>query len=124
MTTVSKIQTWAISAGKFLSLPIAARSRLLVLFVALAGVKVALILSLGKKLYETHWRLTPHEPAWGGYVLFGVFVLIGLVSLGRLQRHCAMTGTKATRVANAIVLVLGMLFIFLTFQAQGKNYLF
>jgi hypothetical protein len=124
MTTASKIQTWAISAGKFLSLPIAARSRLLVLFVALAGVKVALILSLGKKLYETHWRLTPHEPVWGDYVLFGFFVLIGLVSLGRLQRHCALAGVRASRAANAIVLVLGMLFIFLTLQAQGKNYLF
>ena len=140
MITVSKIETprinparsnivetkpaWRPNIARFLNLPLAVWSRLLVLFVALAGIKVALVVSFGKKLFETHWRLTPHEPVWGDYVLFGFFVLIGGASLLKLQRHCALAGVKAIRAANAIVLVLGLLFIFLTFQAQGKTYLF
>jgi arylsulfatase A-like enzyme len=140
MVTVSRIETPRINAGRsdvvetkpasrvgvvrFLSLPSGVWSRLLVLFVALAGIKVALVFSLGKKLFEAHWRLTPHEPVWGDYVLFGFFVVIGCASLLRLQRHSALAGVKAIRAANAIVLLFGLLFIFLTFQAQGKNYLF
>jgi hypothetical protein len=115
---------WRVGAARFLNLPSGVWSRLLVLFVALAGIKVALVVSLGKKLFETHWRLTPHEPVWGDYVLFGFFVVIGGASLLRLQRQCALAGVKAIRAANAIVLLLGLLFVFLTLQAQGKNYLF
>jgi arylsulfatase A-like enzyme len=107
-----------------LNLPEAVWSRLLVLFVALAGVKLALVVQLGKRLFEAHWRLTPHEPVWGDYVLFGFFVVIGFVSLLRLQQQCALKGIRAIRIANAIVLSLGLLFIFLTFRAERNNYLF
>jgi hypothetical protein len=140
MQTVSRIETprinaggshvvetkpaWRVDVAGFLSLPSGVWSRLLVLFGALAGIKVALVVSLGKKLFETHWRLTPHEPVWGDYVSFGFFVVIGCASLLRLQRDCALAGAKAIRAANTMVLLLGLLFIFLTFQAQGKNYLF
>jgi hypothetical protein len=72
---------------QFFRLPQAAWLRLLVLFVALAGIKLALIVRLGKQLFEAHWRLTPHEPVWGDYLLFGFFVVICFVSLMRLQRH-------------------------------------
>jgi hypothetical protein len=116
--------TWRVGVARFLNLPSGVWSRLLVLFVALSGIKAALVVSVGKKLFETHWRLAPHEPVWGDYVLFGFFVVIGGASLLRLQRHCALAGVKASRAANAIVLFLGLVFIFLTLQAQGKNYLF
>src|SRR6267142_6369346 len=85
----------------FLRLPEAVWSRLLVLFVALAGVKLALVARLGKELFEAHWRLGGHERVWGDYVLFGFFVLVGYVSLLRLQRHCALAGIRAIRAANA-----------------------
>jgi hypothetical protein len=140
MVTVSRIETPPVGTARsdfietkpslrvgwaeFLALPMAVRARLVVLFVALAGIKVALVVSLGKKLFETHWRLTPHEAVWGDYVLLGFFVVIGCASLLRLQRDCALAGVKAIRAANTIVLLFGLLFIFLTFQAQGKNYLY
>src|SRR5882724_7181004 len=91
---------WRVGVARFLNLPLGIWSRFLVLFVALAGIKVALVVSLGKKLFETHWRLTPHEPVWGDYVLFGFFVVIGGASLLRLQRSCALAGVKAIRAAN------------------------
>jgi arylsulfatase A-like enzyme len=140
MVTVSRIDTPRVTKGKrefaeteralrlgvekFLGVPMVAWSRLLVLFLALVGIKLALIVRLGKQLFEAHWRLTPHEPVWGDYVLFGFFVAIGFLSVWRLQRECALAGIMATRAANGIVLGLGLLFIFFTFQAQGKNYLF
>src|ERR1051326_1326701 len=99
-------------------------ARLVVLFVALAGIKVALLVRLGKPLFDVHWRVTPHLPVWGDYILFGSFVVIGFISLIQLQRHCAIAGVRAIRAANAIVLSLGLLFVFLTFHAQGRNYLF
>src|SRR5439155_20730535 len=107
-----------------LSLPQAAWSRLLVLFVALTGAKLALIVSLGKRLFESHWRLTPHLPVWEDYLLFGFFVVVGFLSLMRLQRHCALAGLRAVRAASAMVLGFGLIFIFFTFHAQSRNYLF
>jgi len=53
-----------------------------------------------------------------------IFVLIGFLSLVRLQRQCALAGLAAIRAANAIVVSLGLLFIFFAFQEQGTNYLF
>ncbi len=105
-------------------LPTSAWARLLVLFAALAGIKGALLARMGQRLFEAHWRLSPHLPIWGDYVLFGFFIVIGFASLLQLHRHCAPAGIKAIRAANTIVLTLGLLFIFLTFSSQGKNYLF
>jgi arylsulfatase A-like enzyme len=109
---------------RFFRLPQAVWARLLVLFVALTGIKLALVAGLGKRLVDAHWRLTPHEPVWGDYVLFGFFVLVGFLSLLRLQRQCALAGIRAIRGANAIVLCLGLLLIFFSFHAQNNNYLY
>src|SRR4051794_11833060 len=94
-------------AENFLDLPSSVWSRLVVLLVALVGIKVALLGRLGKRPFEVHWRITPHTPVWGDYVLFGFFVVIGFASLMQLQRHCALAGMKAVRAANAIVLSIG-----------------
>lgn len=112
------------ATGSFLNLSSALWARLLVLFVALAGIKMLLVAQLGKKLFETHWRMTPHVPVWGDYILLGFFVVIGFASLVRLQRECAIVGIRAIRAANAIVLSLGLIFIFLTFHSEHSNYLF
>src|SRR5438445_9893290 len=82
---------------KFLGPSFAVSARLMVLFIALAGIKLALLLQLGKRLFEVHWRLTPHVPVWGDYVLFGVFVVVGFVSVMRLHRHCLLVGLRAIR---------------------------
>src|SRR5690349_7933921 len=102
------------TARTFLGLPSMVWSRLLVLFVGLTAIKLALLVGLGKRLFEVHWRLTPYLPVWGDSILFGLFVLIGFLTLLRLQQHCAIVGLRAVRAANAIVLSLGFIFIFLT----------
>jgi len=106
------------------ALPVNVWARLVVMFLALAGIKLALVIRLGKSLFEVHWRVMEHLPAWGDYVLFGLFVIVGCLTLVRLQRRCALVGVRAIRAANAIVLSLGLIFIFFTFHAEGKNYLY
>src|SRR5262245_38932665 len=68
-----------------LALPANVWARLIVLFLALAGIKAALLMRLGKNLFEVHWRVTEHLPVWGDYVWFGLFVGVGFLSLVRLQ---------------------------------------
>lgn len=97
---------------------------MLVLFIGLAGIKLALLLVLRKQLFEVHWRVQAPEIAWGDYVAFGVFVCLGVISLAELGRHCRSVGVKAVRAANAAVMGLGLLFIFLTFHEADKNYVY
>jgi phosphoglycerol transferase MdoB-like AlkP superfamily enzyme len=106
------------------TIPAKVRARLLVLFLALAGIKVALLVRLGKGLFETHWRLEAPTPAWGDYILFALFVVLGFLSVLKLHRHCAAAGVKAIRAANVTLFCFGLLFILLTFHTQGKNYLY
>jgi arylsulfatase A-like enzyme len=106
-------------------LPSAAWARLLALFLALAGVKLALVFLLAKRLFDVHWRVAAVEPAWWDYTAFAVFVALGAFSLWRLGRHCGALAVTTVRLVNAMVLALGLCFIFLTFYVgQSKdNYL-
>src|ERR1035438_2788820 len=112
-------------AGAFLALPPGVRARIVVLFCALAVIKIALLLSLGKHLNEIHWRVGASRATWcHPLVAFYLFVGLGVLSLARLARHSRSVGVKAVRAANGIVLGLGLLFIFLTFHTGEKNYLY
>src|SRR6266576_5625674 len=62
-------------------LPLAAGSRILILLVALAFVKLALLASSGKHLHEIHWRVSSIPPGWLGYAALFAFVGIGTWSL-------------------------------------------
>jgi arylsulfatase A-like enzyme len=96
-----------------------------VLFFALAAIKIALLVGLGRHLSEIHWRVGGSRTTWcPPTVAFYVFVGLGVLSLVRLARHCRSVGVKAVRAANGIVLGLGLLFIFLTFHSGEKNYLY
>jgi len=105
-------------------LPPAAWSRILVLFAALASLKVALLLGLRKHLCEIHWRIASPSRTWCNDVLFGLFVCLGVLSLLGLARRCRSAGRKTVRAANGVVLSLGLLFIFLTFHSGDNNYLY
>jgi arylsulfatase A-like enzyme len=105
-------------------LPTAVWARVLALFLALAGIKIALVLVLAKRLFDVHWRIGATETTWWSYVAFGAFVALATVSLWKLGRECQTSGAKTVRVINACVVVLGLLFIFLTFRTgQNTNYI-
>jgi arylsulfatase A-like enzyme len=104
---------------------VAAWSRILVLFLALAAIKIALLVGLGRHLGEIHWRVGSSRTTWcDPAVAFYMFVCLGVLSLFGLARRCRSVGLKAVRAANGIVLSLGLLFIFLTFHSGEKNYLY
>ena len=65
------------------------------------------------------------------YTTFGAVVLLLLAtaelrgwSLLRLGKECRTIGIKSLRAANAVVLALGLSFIFLTFHNGEKNYIY
>jgi arylsulfatase A-like enzyme len=104
---------------------VAAWSRILVLFFALATIKIALLVGLGRHLGEIHWRVGAPTTTWcPPAIAFYLFVCLGVLSLFGLARRCRSVGLKAVRAANGIVLSLGLLFIFLTFHSGEKNYLY
>ncbi len=98
-------------------------NRALVIFGALALIKVFLLIGLRKHLQEIHWR-TGDEPAgWLNLVTFCALAGILAYTLFRLGRQCRTGGVRAVRVANAMVLGFGGLMIFLAFHEGDKNYL-
>jgi hypothetical protein len=106
-------------------LPATAWSRILVLFLALAAIKIALLMGLGRHLGEIHWRVGSSRMTWSHpAIAFYLFVCLGVLSLLWLAGQCLSVGVKAVREANGMVLGLGFLFIFLTFHSGDKNYLY
>ena len=96
----------------------------MVLFGALVLVKLALLVQLRRHLCEMHWRVEPASPNTLNWVAFYLFVGLGVVSLWGLARQCRAAGINAVRSANAVVLALGLCFIFLTFRSGQNNYLY
>src|SRR4051812_22994789 len=98
--------------------------RLLILFFVLCAVKAALLLTLGKHLFEIHWRTQTTEIGWVDYLSFAGFVLIGTLTLARLAHFCRDLDIKTVRAANGVVLGLGFVFLVMTFHQGGSNYVY
>jgi hypothetical protein len=111
-------------AARIFRLPADIWARALTIFLILAGIKTALLGQFGKHLFETHWRVGVPEITTAGYAAFAVFIALGVLSLWRLGRECQRNGISSLRLVNAIVLLLGFAFIFLTFHGTETNYLF
>src|SRR5262249_54676161 len=105
-------------------LSLEAWSRIVVLFAALAILKLALLIELRKHLQETHWRIDVPPVTWVNYPAFYGLLVLGGLSLVQLGSYCRSVGIKAVRTANAVVFVLGALFILLTFHIANKNYMY
>src|SRR5690349_12083364 len=90
--------------------------RIAALFAILCSIKLALILRLAPHLYQTHWRVAGDELTAIGQAAFYLFAALAVSHLFLLARDCRLAGVKAVRVANAAILVIGFLFIFLTFH--------
>ncbi len=105
-------------------LPSAALGRIWVIFIALAVVKLVLLVTSGKHLHEIHWRVGGFPSEWSCFAVFFAALGIAMWSLVEVGKQCQPAGLGAIRAANATVLVLGLLFIFLTFHEGDKNYLY
>ncbi len=99
-------------------------TRLLVLFFGLVFIKAGLLAGFRKHLYEIHWRVGGFPDNGWNNVAYYAFAGLGFLSLLRLAFGCRAVGLKAVRSANAAVLVLGLLFILLTFHIGDKNYFY
>jgi phosphoglycerol transferase MdoB-like AlkP superfamily enzyme len=104
--------------------PTTVQSRALVLLLGLSVIKLVLLAGLGKHLYEIHWRIEPSHPAPINWLYFLTFVALGTWSLWSLARHCRLQGIRTVRTANAVVLGLGLAFIFFRFHEGDKTYLY
>ena len=95
------------------------------LFFALAAIKIALLVGLGRHLSEIHWRVASPRTTWCNPASPSTCLLcLGVLSLLGLAQRCRSVGLKAVRAANGVVLGLGLLFIFLTFHSGDNNYLY
>lgn len=99
-------------------------TRICLLFGALCLVKIFLLLTFQKYLFEIHWRTILLTPFWLDEAAFYLFALLVGLNLWVLGVRCATIGIRAMRTANFCALVLGVTFILLTFHAGDKNYLF
>jgi hypothetical protein len=122
-----------VSSGTRAKTGIAARSvfglmpeieaRIFVLFAALALVKLALILGMAKHLHEIHWRVEQFEPTWLNYAAFYGTIAIFVAGVCALGNSCRKVGVRTVRVANLIIIILGLLFLFVMGHSGEKNYL-
>jgi len=99
-------------------------SRIAVGFAALCLVKLILLASLRKQLYEIHWRVSDEAPTWLNSFAFYLFAVLAGLNLWKLGTRCMPAGARVVRAANICVLFLCAVFILLTFHEGDKNYLY
>ena len=107
-----------------LTIPSEVLKRCVVIFGALAIIKIFLLIGLGKHLREIHWRAGDESTGWLNIFTFCALAVVVACTLFRLGRQCRSAGVRAVRVANAMVLAFGGLMIFLAFHEGDKNYLY
>lgn len=98
-------------------------NRAVLLFGAIALVKLIMLFDLRKHLFEIHWRVGPEPITWVNYAAFYVFALLVGLNLWAFAVRCERSGVRVVRGANASILVSGALFILLTFSESDQNYL-
>jgi|GEM_PF-1044614 len=109
---------------KLLAVTPALVSRMMVIFGALALIKLVLLIGLRKHLQEIHWRTGGDPRSWLGTLAFYALAGVLVYSLIQFGRQCQPAGVRAVRVANALVLAFGGLLIFLAFHEGDKNYVY
>jgi len=107
----------------WLVVPPTVMGRILIVFAALALVKLVLLIGLRKHLQEIHWRVSGDPVSWVGSFAFYALAGILVYTLIEFGRQCQPSGVRAVRAANALVLGFGGLLIFLAFHEGDKNLL-
>ena len=98
-------------------------SRIGIGFAALCLIKLIMLFSVRKELFEIHWRVSDEGITWLNWLAFYSFAALVGVHLWKFGNRCMPAGPKVVRVANVGVLFLGVLFVFLTFHVGEQNYL-
>jgi hypothetical protein len=99
-------------------------SRIGLLFTALCLIQLMILVTFRKHLFGVYWRAGDAEWTQAGKAAFWVFALLVGLNLWALGTRCMAAGTRVVRTVNAFVLVLGAMFILLTFHEGNKNYLY
>ena len=95
-----------------------------VLFLALVTVKVILLGSFGKHLFQSHWRTGSSPPGWFGQVNYYLFLTLLMATFALLGRDARTWSKRQIRLTHVGLLVVGLVFAFFTFTAIGHNYLY
>lgn len=90
---------------------------------ALCLIKLMVLVSLRKELFEIHYRVGEIPPSWVNYAAFYLFALLAGLNIWKLGARCMPAGVRIVRSANAAILLLATLFILFTFHAGDRNYL-
>lgn len=93
-------------------------------FAALCLVKLIMLVSLRRELFEIHYRVSEEPPTWLNALAFYLFAVLAGLNLWKLSARCLPAGVRVVRAANACVLFLGAAFIFFTLHEGDKNYLY
>ena len=97
--------------------------RIILLFAVLCLIKLVMLAGFRKHLFEIHWRINSTPQTWVNEAVFYAFAVLAGLNLWQLGKRCRAGGARVVRAANLCVLVLGVLFLFLTFHAGDKSYL-
>src|SRR5258708_7785559 len=79
-------------------------SRIAVGFAALCVVKLIMLVSLRKHLFEIHWRVSDENPNWLNSVAFYLFAALAGLNLWKLGTRCLPAGARLVRTVNATIL--------------------
>ena len=72
-------------------------SRIVVGFAALCLVKLILLFSLRKQLFEIHWRVSDEAPTWLNSFAFYLFAILVGLNLSKLAARCMPAGVRVVR---------------------------
>lgn len=98
-------------------------SRIAAGFAALCIIKLILLVSVRKELFELHWRVGDVSPGVLNSIAFYLFAALVGLNVWKLATRCLPAGVRVVRAANLAILFLGVLFILLTFHVGDQNYL-
>ncbi|HEY2082783.1 MAG TPA: LTA synthase family protein, partial [Verrucomicrobiae bacterium] len=98
-------------------------NRIAVGFAALCAVKLIMLVSLRKDLFQIHYRVGGEPPTGLNPIVFYLFAALAGLNLWKLSTRCMRGGARVVRAANACVLIAGALFIFFSFHEGPNNYL-
>jgi hypothetical protein len=94
------------------------------LFVTLCALKLWKLAVFRRHLFEIHWRTNREIYDSGNDISFYLFAALVGLNLWQFAWRCSAGGARTVRAANALVLLAGAGFIFLTFQANGNDFLY